>query len=75
MLLEVELLPILKCIALYRKSDRDDNRGSAYFAELYRVAPTKELESLGASFLRLILESISVWARIKRYYCLQDCEI
>jgi len=72
-LLEVELLPILKSIALYRKAERDDNRGSTYFVELLRLPPSKELQSLGASFLRFLLESLSVWAKVKRYYCLQEC--
>lgn len=53
----------------------DDERGDSYFVETLRLPATKENETLGVSFLRLVLECISAWARVKRYYCLEDCEL
>ncbi|CAD8087469.1 unnamed protein product [Paramecium primaurelia] len=59
-------LPKYEKIAEFKKDDLSDDRGRYYFSE----TPSKEQSSQGISLLRIILESIEVWA--KTYTCKSD---
>lgn len=59
-------LPYYEKIAEFKKDDHSDDRGKNYFSE----TPDKNQSSYGNSFLRLVLESIEVWA--KTYTCKSD---
>jgi hypothetical protein len=80
-LIEVEILPVLRQICLYKKASTDQNRGKSYFTDRMQPAQLTDLkvredyEKVGNSFLRFVLECIEVWALLKPHYYLTDIEV
>lgn len=80
-LIEVEILPVLRQICLYKKASTDQSRGKSYFTD--RLNPDQlsdaklkdEYEKVGNSYLRFVLECVEVWAQLKPHYYLTDIEV